>query len=77
MNTQKELIEKALGYLEMIKTSKYYQESAERTLLRIETGSVAYFMNLRSWENKRITIQKAIQARLQNRVNNLLKQAIK
>tara|TARA_R110000803_G_scaffold149081_6_gene214541 strand:- start:9845 stop:10081 length:237 start_codon:yes stop_codon:yes gene_type:complete len=76
MESQKQLVEKALAYLEMIKTSKYYQASAERTLSRIETGSVADFMNLKSWENKRIAIQEAIQIRLQKRVNELLKLAI-
>tara|TARA_R110000787_G_scaffold126553_2_gene237882 strand:- start:1450 stop:1680 length:231 start_codon:yes stop_codon:yes gene_type:complete len=76
MQTQKQLVEKALAYMELINTSKYYQESAERTLSRIETGSVADFMNLRLWETKRIAIQKAIQIRLQNRVNDLLKKAI-
>ena len=77
MDTQKELVEKALAYLELIKTSKYYQESAERTLLRIEDGSVAHFLDLKFWETKRVEINKAIQIRLQNRVNELLKQAIK
>jgi hypothetical protein len=77
MNTQKELVEKALAYLELIKTSKYYQESAERTLRRIEDGSVARFLDLKLWETKRVKINKEIQIRLQKRVNELLKQAIK
>jgi hypothetical protein len=77
MNTQKELLEKALAYLELIKTAKYYQESAERALLRIEDESVARFLDLKLWETKRVEINKAIQIRLQNRVNELLKQAIK
>jgi hypothetical protein len=77
MNTQKELVEKALAYLELIKTAKYYQESAELTLQRIEDGSVAHFLDLKFWEIKRVEVNEAIQIRLQKRVNDLLKQAIK
>ena len=64
MNTQKELLEKALGYLELIEKSKYYQHENEQESFN------PFYIN-------RVAIHQAMQLRMNNRVNQLLKQSIK
>ena len=57
-------IEKVLGYLELIEKSKYYQQANEQESFN------PFCIN-------RVAIHQAMQLRMNNRVNQLLKQAIK
>ena len=57
-------IEKVLGYLELIEKSKYYQHENEQ-----ESFNPFYI--------HRVAIHEAMQLRMSNRVNQLLKQSIK
>jgi len=57
-------IEKVLGYLKLIEKSEYYQHENEQESFN------PFYIN-------RVAIHQAMQLRMNNRVNNLLKQAIK
>jgi hypothetical protein len=57
-------IKKVLGYLELIEKSKYYQKANKQESLN------PFCIN-------RVVIHEAMQLRMNNRVNELLKQAIK
>ena len=61
---RKSNIEKALGYLELIEKSKYYQHENEQESFN------PFYIN-------RVAIHQAMQLRMNNRVNQLLKQSIK
>jgi hypothetical protein len=61
---RKSKIEKVLRYLELIEKSKYYQHENEQESFN------PFYIN-------RVAIHQAMQLRMNNRVNQLLKQTIK
>ncbi len=75
MNTTKktQIIEKALNYMELIKTAEWQIEQHTRDIKLAKSNS---FFNMSKYYEERNRIDNRIISRLNNRVNNLLKSII-
>jgi benzoyl-CoA reductase/2-hydroxyglutaryl-CoA dehydratase subunit BcrC/BadD/HgdB len=72
--TKLKTIEKLNEYREMYLKAQDYKNDSISSIKRIDKGSIFDFINMKDYRKERVLIYQKIQDRIEQRINNLIKE---